>query len=82
MTREDLVELLAKTQATLDAKLLVKSLQMTLDFEKGLVGRFSSSREDADNAQSGPSLKFSGIVSTCFESYLKLYLDAENKWVH
>ena len=77
--------LLPKTQ--LDAKLMLKSLQMTIDFEAGLNRRFASAqvaRPDEQNSNS-PVLQvpatFTGAISTAFEPYLRLFVEEEDKWV-
>lgn len=77
--REDVDGLLQKTQ--LDVKLVVKSLQITLEFESGLNRRFTVLRGEPGTAGAvaeTPTL-FSGTISLCFEPHLKFFIEAEDK---
>ena len=63
--------------------MLMKSLQMTLEFESGLTRRFATVQQEL-SAQKGTvvvaaPVKFSGSVSSSFENYLHLYIEAEDK---
>lgn len=74
--------------AAMDVKLMIKSLQITLEFEAGLNRRFTAviitSREN--NVQEMPSVEdqqpnFSGRISSAFEPYMHFYIDNEEKCV-
>ncbi|KAI8601751.1 Vps53-like protein, partial [Dissophora ornata] len=79
ITRTDLTDILAKTASTVEVPLLLQVLQLTLEFETQLENRFLSKdveyalNEEADNAG------FTESISHCFEPYLSLYIEAEDK---
>lgn len=85
--RDDLVQVLAKTP-NLDVKLLIKSLQMTMEFEAGLNRRFATLQSvDQTKLLLGTSVsvndivskQFMGKISICFDPYMRLYIEAEDK---
>jgi hypothetical protein len=69
----------------MDVKVLIKSLQMTLDFESGLNRRFMTLKQDEKTKKANPTLQptvaFSGKISVAFEPYMKHFIDAEDKYV-
>ncbi|KAI9356191.1 Vps53-like protein [Zopfochytrium polystomum] len=75
-TRRDLSEVLAANESTLDVKVMLTSLQQTIEFEQKVSGRF-----DVNNEFGEPPLmyKFKAIISSCFEPYLRLYIESEDK---
>ncbi|KAG0305385.1 Vacuolar protein sorting-associated protein 53 [Dissophora globulifera] len=79
ITRNDLANILAKTASTVDVPLLLQVLQLTLEFETQLENRFLS--RDVDDALNDDSdtAGFAESISPCFEPYLSLYIDAEDK---
>lgn len=73
-------ELLSKTP-NLDVKELVRTLQITLEFEAGLVRRFGSlNDQESKNLLSGASA-FKGLVSRSFDPHMHIFLEAEDKFV-
>jgi hypothetical protein len=79
--------------AAVDVKIMIKSLQITLEFEAGLNRRFVSifnesrrqeSQSDANSSNPssallGNTVNFTGRISTAFEPFMKLYIDSEEK---
>ncbi|ETN36873.1 uncharacterized protein HMPREF1541_07860 [Cyphellophora europaea CBS 101466] len=83
-TREDYKGILGRsTRAgqTLDVRLLLSCLQQTLEFEQGLERRFSGgSRASIDTTVSEREAQvFGQPISTAFEPYLSLWVDAQDK---
>ncbi|KAF9570850.1 Vacuolar protein sorting-associated protein 53 [Mortierella alpina] len=79
ITRHDLADILSKTAATVEVPLLLQTLQLTLEFETQLENRFLSRDVDFALNEDAESAGFSESISTCFEPYLSLYIDAEDK---
>ncbi|KAI3654091.1 hypothetical protein MP228_000810 [Amoeboaphelidium protococcarum] len=87
MTKEDISSLLVKSGSNIDVKLLIKSLQITLEFESGLNKRFLAisnpdflSGKLNDNYEVPSEFRiFDGKVSGAFEPYLRYYVDAEER---
>ncbi|KAF9181642.1 Vacuolar protein sorting-associated protein 53 [Haplosporangium sp. Z 767] len=79
ITRADLAEILSKTASAVQVPLLLQVLQLTLEFETQLENRFLS--RDVNDAlhQDTETEGFAESISTCFEPYLCLYIEAENK---
>ncbi|RUP48667.1 hypothetical protein BC936DRAFT_144204 [Jimgerdemannia flammicorona] len=79
-TKKDLSDVLPKSQNS-DVKVLVKALQLTIEWELQLSRRFS--RTDAHHPNEAdplePPSKFVKSISSCFEPYLGQYIDAEDK---
>lgn len=71
--RKDLVALLGARRETLDVKLLLAVLQKTVAFEKYATQRFGAPAA-ADQKQTS---KFTRLVSSCFEPYMSIYIDAQ-----
>jgi hypothetical protein len=91
-TRKDLVDVLAKdnSRGVLDVKLMLQTLQQTIDFENKLDRRFagkdpdrvSMDRRSEDRASedtSGIPSKFARRISAAFEPYLDHYITTEDK---
>ncbi|KAF9940765.1 Vacuolar protein sorting-associated protein 53 [Modicella reniformis] len=79
ITRADLADILVKTSSTIEVPLLLQVLQLTLDFEAQLENRFLN--RDVEFALNGEveSAGFTESISPCFEPYLSLYIEAEDK---
>ncbi|CAG8548135.1 3287_t:CDS:10, partial [Scutellospora calospora] len=75
--REDLVKTLSKTNE-LDVKTLLKNLQLTLEFENQLTKRFSNTNKYQPSNVDHEPYNFSKTLSTAFEPYLGLYIEAED----
>ncbi|RUS20036.1 Vps53-like protein [Endogone sp. FLAS-F59071] len=76
-TRKDLSDVLAKSSNT-DVKTLLKALQLTIEWESQLSKRFLRLQHEQVDSQE-PGSKFAKSISSCFEPYLGLYIDAEDK---
>ncbi|CAG8578254.1 11332_t:CDS:10 [Diversispora eburnea] len=63
-------------ESELDVKILLKNLQLTIEFENQLTKRFSNVD---DPRSSKVEINFSKKISISFEPYLGLYIDAEDK---
>ncbi|KAF9417715.1 Vacuolar protein sorting-associated protein 53, partial [Podila epigama] len=79
ITRTDLSELLSKTASTVGVPLLLQVLQWTLEFETQLENRFISRDVETGLNEVEESAGFSESISPCFEPYLSLYIEAEDK---
>ncbi|KAF9931942.1 Vacuolar protein sorting-associated protein 53 [Linnemannia zychae] len=79
ITRVDLTDILAKSVSTADVPLLLQVLQLTLEFESQLENRFMSRDVEYALSEDVESAGFSESISSCFEPYLSLYIDAEDK---
>ncbi|CAG8586437.1 16596_t:CDS:10 [Dentiscutata erythropus] len=77
IVREDLVKTLGKTNE-LDVKTLLKNLQLTIEFENQLTKRFSSMDKNRPSSTDHTPHNFSKTISTAFEPYLGLYIEAED----
>ncbi|KAJ3298080.1 Vacuolar protein sorting-associated protein 53 [Borealophlyctis nickersoniae] len=84
-TRRDLSEQLAKVDQVMDVKIMLQALQQTMDFEAKLDKRFTlrdyeeGGANNSDQSQPLPGSKFYKIISSCFEPYLRHYIDSEDK---
>ncbi|RHZ45916.1 hypothetical protein Glove_642g7 [Diversispora epigaea] len=74
ITRESISKILSKGENELDV--LLKNLQLTIEFENQLTKRFSNVD---DPKSSKVEINFSKNISISFEPYLSLYIDAEDK---
>ncbi|KAF9114222.1 Vacuolar protein sorting-associated protein 53 [Mortierella sp. AM989] len=79
ITRSDLEDILAKSASTVGVPLLLQVLQLTLEFETQLENRFLSRDVDYALNEEIESAGFVESISPCFEPYLSLYIDAEDK---
>ncbi|KAG0294641.1 Vacuolar protein sorting-associated protein 53 [Linnemannia gamsii] len=79
ITRVDLTDILARSATTADVPLLLQVLQLTLEFESQLENRFMSRDVDFALNEDVESAGFSESISPCFEPYLSLYIEAEDK---
>ncbi|KAF9540142.1 Vacuolar protein sorting-associated protein 53 [Mortierella hygrophila] len=79
ITRVDLTDILARSTSTADVPLLLQVLQLTLEFESQLETRFMSRDVDYALNEDVESAGFSESISPCFEPYLSLYIEAEDK---
>ncbi|KAI8584232.1 hypothetical protein K450DRAFT_218778 [Umbelopsis ramanniana AG] len=76
ITSDDLKEVLAKKQQQIDVKELLKSLHLTIEFENQLSKRFSQQSQKDDTHRQ--PFKFEKSISSVFEPYLGLYIEAED----
>ncbi|KAG9295649.1 hypothetical protein G9A89_002967 [Geosiphon pyriformis] len=82
LTREDFSKILSKSNNELDAKALMKSLQLTIELENALDKRFDN--RDLSILRDGQVSKqfiFSKSISKSFHPYLRIYIEAENKTI-
>ncbi|KAJ3056157.1 Vacuolar protein sorting-associated protein 53 [Rhizophlyctis rosea] len=84
-TRKDLSEQLAKADHNMDVKVLLQAIQTTVDFEGKLHKRFDPRDLEAEKLtevevnQAPPGSKFHKIISSCFDPYLRHYIDSQDK---
>ncbi|KAJ3083889.1 Vacuolar protein sorting-associated protein 53 [Rhizoclosmatium hyalinum] len=76
-TKKDITDVLIATENSMDVKVMLMAIQQTIEFEGKVAQRFAPKVVDED-APPEPS-KFKAIISNCFESYLRLYIDSEDK---
>ncbi|KAJ1541108.1 Vacuolar protein sorting-associated protein 53, partial [Cladochytrium tenue] len=76
---KSIAEVLAATETTLDVKVMLAALQQSIEFEGKLSGRFEL--QQFTEQGEAPPPKFRGIISSCFESYLRLYIESEDKTI-
>ncbi|KAG0369845.1 Vacuolar protein sorting-associated protein 53 [Gamsiella multidivaricata] len=79
ITRADLADILAKTASTVEVPLLLQVLQLTLEFETQLENRFLCRDVDYALNEETDGAGFAESISPCFEPYLSLYIEAEDK---
>ncbi|GJJ76476.1 vacuolar protein sorting-associated protein 53 [Entomortierella parvispora] len=79
ITRSDLADILAKTKSTVAVPLLLQVLQLTLDFETQLENRFLNKDVNFALNEEAETAGFAESISPCFEPYLSLYIEAEDK---
>ncbi|KAG0200788.1 Vacuolar protein sorting-associated protein 53 [Mortierella sp. GBA30] len=79
ITRHDLADILANTALTVGVPLLLQVLQLTLEFETQLENRFLNKDVDYALNEEIESAGFAESISPCFEPYLSLYIEAEDK---
>ncbi|KAF9143847.1 Vacuolar protein sorting-associated protein 53 [Mortierella sp. GBA39] len=79
ITKVDLTDILARSTSTADVPLLLQVLQLTLEFESQLETRFMNRDVDYALNEDVESAGFSESISPCFEPYLSLYIEAEDK---
>ncbi|CAG8609266.1 4106_t:CDS:10, partial [Gigaspora rosea] len=77
IVREDLVKTLVKNNE-LDVKTLLKNLQLTIEFENQLTKRFSNTVKYRSSSADNTPHNFNKTISTAFEPYLGLYIEAED----
>ncbi|XP_063934177.1 vacuolar protein sorting-associated protein 53 homolog [Zophobas morio] len=70
--RKDLSNLLKQNEDSLSVKLLLLLIGETLTFEKHLATRFPTFPEAKET-------EFEGIISSCFEAYMNIYVEAQEK---
>lgn len=87
ITVQDLGKLMAKRKADINVKLLLIAFNKTMTFENLLSVRFSGitllPKENRDQViaklkESNQTL-FTGIISNCFEPYLNIYVECQDK---
>ncbi|KAL1457860.1 hypothetical protein WDU94_008049 [Cyamophila willieti] len=71
-TRSELGKIMAKRKFEIDVKLLLYAIQKTSNFEQLLEKRFA----DDDNAVEENKTKFEGIIGSCFQNYLYIYIES------
>ncbi|KAJ3186784.1 Vacuolar protein sorting-associated protein 53 [Irineochytrium annulatum] len=78
-TRDDISTCLKTAGSGLDVKnVMLPALHQTMDFEAKVDGRFTV-RDRNDNQARAPQSKFLKLISSCFEPYLHLYIEAEDR---
>ncbi|KAJ3021483.1 Vacuolar protein sorting-associated protein 53 [Thoreauomyces humboldtii] len=85
-TRRDLSDALAKADHAMDVKLMLQTLQTTMDFEGKLNKRFGARNLEVegiapsgDDAQPPKTSKFYKLISSVFDPYLRHYIELEDK---
>ncbi|TPX70634.1 hypothetical protein SpCBS45565_g01703 [Spizellomyces sp. 'palustris'] len=84
-TRQDLSEVLAKADSSMDVKLMLQALQTTMDFEGKLDKRFGLHNLEeeggpaSDDVQPPKTSRFFKIISSVFEPYLRHYIEIEDR---
>ncbi|KAI8851914.1 Vps53-like protein [Chytridium lagenaria] len=82
-TRTDISNILSKTETTLDVKVMLMALQQTMEFESKVESRFTVSTFVVimfdGSMDEKPVNKFSKIISSAFEPYLRLYIESEDR---
>ncbi|KAI9012778.1 Vps53-like protein [Gaertneriomyces semiglobifer] len=83
-TSRDLSEVLAKSDANMDVKIMIQALQSTLDFESKLFKRFGSRDYAAaglskDNTPPPKGSPFHRVISGAFEPFLHHYIRTEEQ---
>ncbi|KAJ3115436.1 Vacuolar protein sorting-associated protein 53 [Phlyctochytrium bullatum] len=79
---KDIASVLAKTENTLDVKIMLLALQQTMEFETKVDSRFGDKSIDPTklNEDGKPKAgKFIKIISSAFEPYLRLYIESEDR---
>ncbi|KAJ3393548.1 Vacuolar protein sorting-associated protein 53 [Entophlyctis sp. JEL0112] len=76
-TKKDISDVLVQTEAAIDVKVMLTAIQQTVDFESKVGGRFMAKTQSEDGVIE--TSKFKGIISCCFEPYLRLYINYEDK---
>ncbi|KAJ3027828.1 UNVERIFIED_CONTAM: Vacuolar protein sorting-associated protein 53 [Siphonaria sp. JEL0065] len=76
-TKKDISDVLMQTESTIDVKIMLMAIQQTIEFEGKVAGRFSPRNFD-DDAPPEQS-KFKAIISCCFEPYLHVYIESEDR---
>ncbi|KAF9172950.1 Vacuolar protein sorting-associated protein 53 [Mortierella sp. AD011] len=79
ITRTDLENILAKSASSVGVPLLLQTLQLTLEFETQLENRFLSRDVEYALNEEIENAGFAESISSCFEPYLSLYIEAEDK---
>ncbi|KAG0021886.1 Vacuolar protein sorting-associated protein 53 [Entomortierella chlamydospora] len=79
ITRTDLENILAKSASSVGVPLLLQTLQLTLEFETQLENRFLSRDVEYALNEEVENAGFAESISPCFEPYLSLYIEAEDK---
>ncbi|KAI8613557.1 Vps53-like protein [Chytriomyces sp. MP71] len=79
-TKKDISDVLVQSESTIDVKVMLVAIQQTIEFEGKVAGRFAPKvvNDDDFDAPPPPS-KFKAIISCCFEPYLRLYIESEDK---
>ncbi|EPQ57099.1 hypothetical protein GLOTRDRAFT_137518 [Gloeophyllum trabeum ATCC 11539] len=78
-TREDMVGLLSKAGSALDVKLLLDTLQQTLDFEASMARKLGAPLKEILEASSPSSSRPIRPISSAFEPHLGVFVDAQDK---
>jgi hypothetical protein len=72
-----LKEVLANKQNQIDVKELLKALQLTIEFESQLSKRFK--RQIPSDSDGSVPFEFEKSISSVFEPYLGIYIEAEDR---
>ncbi|KAI9337934.1 Vps53-like protein [Obelidium mucronatum] len=76
-TKKDISDVLMQTESSIDVKVMLLAIQQTIEFEVKVAGRFSPRNFDDDAPQE--QSKFKAIISCCFEPYLHVYIESEDR---
>ena len=80
IVRMDIVTLLSRPPHP-DVKTFIKSIQMTKDFETSLNKRFAKINSSGATESVMEIIQiFDGTISNAFDSYMYIYIDAEDKY--
>ncbi|KAJ3235185.1 Vacuolar protein sorting-associated protein 53 [Chytriomyces hyalinus] len=83
-TKKDISDVLIQTESSIDVKVMLGAIQQTIEFEGKVAGRFAPKaydNDDDDSYDNPPPMpsKFKAIISCCFEPYLRLYIESEDR---
>lgn len=70
-TKLELEKIMAKRKFEIDVKLLLYAIQKTTNFEQLLEKRFAGDETGEEN-----KTKFNGIIGSCFQNYLYIYIES------
>ncbi|KAG8953402.1 Vacuolar protein sorting-associated protein 53 [Tulasnella sp. 424] len=82
ITREDLSTLLAKTSSTMSVAQLLEALQMTFDFESLMATKYGIPFAELVQLAASPlrpGLSPRSTISSAFEQYMSIFVDAQDK---
>jgi len=81
ITRAHLDEALDQSRGALDVWVLTRALQKTIEFEKEMDARFSTTALDCTEDGDAPAAPVSlvGSISASFDSYMSIYVSLEDK---
>ncbi|XP_046918496.2 vacuolar protein sorting 53 [Dermatophagoides farinae] len=79
ITRQDLIQVMNNRFIELDVNILLPAISKATAFEKLLHQRFSGATIRQEKASFQSKNVFSGLITNCFENYLNIYVDAQDK---
>ncbi|OTF82618.1 vacuolar protein sorting-associated protein 53-like protein [Euroglyphus maynei] len=80
ITRQDLIQVMNNRFIELDVNILLPAISKATAFEKLLHQRFTGAtiRQEKSNSHHSKNV-FSGLITNCFENYLNIYVEAQDK---